>query len=43
MESFLFAETFECYCLLFVPDKTLDFGGVVFSTPANPSRRTWKD
>ena len=43
MESFLFAETFKYYCVLFVPDKTLDFYGIVFNTETHPLRRTWKD
>ena len=41
MESFLFAETFKYYYLLFAPAKTLDFEGVVFNTEAHPLRRTW--
>jgi len=41
MESFLFAETFKYYYLLFAPAETLDFGGVVFNTEAHPLRRTW--
>ncbi|HEX6125596.1 MAG TPA: glycoside hydrolase family 47 protein [Pyrinomonadaceae bacterium] len=42
MQSFLFAETFKYYYLLFSPDKTLDFRNVVFNTEAHPIRRTWK-
>ena len=41
MESFLFAETFKYYYLLFAPAKTLDFDGVVFNTEAHPLRKTW--
>ena len=41
MESFLFAETFKYYYLLFAPAKTLDFDGIVFNTEAHPLRRTW--
>ena len=41
-QSFLFAETFKYYYLLFSPDKTLDFRNVVFNTEAHPIRRTWK-
>lgn len=41
MESFLFAETFKYYYLLFAPASTLDFDGVVFNTEAHPLRRTW--
>lgn len=43
MGSFLFAETFKYYYLLFAPDKALDFDGVVFNTEMHPLRRTWKD
>jgi mannosidase alpha-like ER degradation enhancer 2 len=42
MQSFLFAETFKYYYLLFAPEKTLDFKSVVFNTEAHPIRRTWK-
>jgi mannosidase alpha-like ER degradation enhancer 2 len=42
MHSFLFAETFKYFYLLFAPDKTLDFNGVVFNTEAHPIRRNWK-
>ena len=41
MQSFLFAETFKYFYLLFAPDKTLDFKKVVFNTEAHPIRRTW--
>lgn len=41
MESFLFAETFKYYYLLFAPATALDFDGVVFNTEAHPLRRTW--
>ena len=41
MESFVFAETFKYYYLLFAPADTLDFDGVVFNTEAHPLRRTW--
>ena len=41
MESFLFAETFKYFYLLFAPPRTLDFEGVVFNTEAHPIRRTW--
>ncbi|MGD9561438.1 MAG: glycoside hydrolase family 47 protein [Pyrinomonadaceae bacterium] len=43
MQSFLFAETFKYFYLLFAPDKTLDFKNVVFNTEAHPIRRTWKN
>lgn len=42
MQSFLFAETFKYYYLLFAPEKTLDFKKVVFNTEAHPIRKTWK-
>jgi mannosidase alpha-like ER degradation enhancer 2 len=42
MQSFLFAETFKYFYLLFAPDKTLDFRNVVFNTEAHPIRKTWK-
>lgn len=41
MHSFLFAETFKYFYLLFAPEKTLDFRKVVFNTEAHPIRRTW--
>jgi Glycosyl hydrolase family 47 len=41
MHSFLFAETFKYFYLLFAPEKTLDFGKVVFNTEAHFIRRTW--
>ena len=43
MESFVFAETFKYYWLLFSPPSALDFEGVVFNTEAHPLRKTWKD
>jgi mannosidase alpha-like ER degradation enhancer 2 len=42
MESFLFAETFKYFYLLFAPPRALDFPTVVFNTEAHPIRRTWK-
>jgi mannosidase alpha-like ER degradation enhancer 2 len=42
MESFLFAETFKYFYLLFAPPKTLDFPTVVFNTEAHPIRKTWR-
>jgi len=41
MHSFLFAETFKYYYLLFAPPKTLDFKKVVFNTEAHPVKKTW--
>lgn len=38
MESFLFAETFKYYYLLFAPEQTLDFDAVTFNTEAHPLR-----
>ena len=43
MHSFLFAETFKYFYLLFAPEKTLDFNKVVFNTEAHPIRKTWKN
>lgn len=39
MQSFLFAETFKYFYLLFAPPRTLDFDRVVFNTEAHPVRR----
>jgi mannosidase alpha-like ER degradation enhancer 2 len=36
MESFVFAETFKYFYLLFAPPETLDFEHVVFNTEAHP-------
>lgn len=41
MQSFLFAETFKYFYLLFAPPQTLDFNQIVFNTEAHPIRRTW--
>ena len=41
MHSFVFAETFKYFYLLFAPEKTLDLSKVVFNTEAHPMRRTW--
>ncbi len=41
MHSFLFAETFKYYFLLFSPPSVLRFDEVVFNTEAHPIRRTW--
>lgn len=41
MQSFLFAETFKYFYLLFAPPRTLKFGSVVFNTEAHPMRKTW--
>lgn len=41
MQSFLFAETFKYFYLLFAPPRTLDFDKVIFNTEAHPIRKTW--
>jgi len=41
MQSFLFAETFKYFYLLFAGPETLDFKNVIFNTEAHPIRRTW--
>src|SRR5687767_4822575 len=40
MQSFLFAETFKYFYLLFAPPKTLNFNKVIFNTEAHPIRRS---
>ena len=42
MQSFLFAETFKYFYLLFAPRNTLLFDKVTFNTEAHPVRKTWK-
>jgi ER degradation enhancer, mannosidase alpha-like 2 len=42
MHSFLFAETFKYFFLLFAPEKAVDLKNVVFNTEAHPIRKTWK-
>jgi mannosyl-oligosaccharide alpha-1,2-mannosidase len=42
MESFLFAETFKYFYLLFSPPSALNFKQVIFNTEAHPIRKTWK-
>src|SRR5207302_4651587 len=39
MQSFLFAETFKYFYLLFASPRTLDFDSVIFNTEAHPIRR----
>jgi mannosidase alpha-like ER degradation enhancer 2 len=39
MQSFLFAETFKYFYLLFAPSRTLNFDKVIFNTEAHPVRR----
>jgi ER degradation enhancer, mannosidase alpha-like 2 len=41
MHSFLFAETFKYYYLLYAPQNTFDLKKVVFNTEAHPIRKTW--
>ena len=41
MQSFLFAETFKYFYLLFASPQTLDFNRVIFNTEAHPVRRSW--
>ncbi|MBX3288670.1 MAG: glycoside hydrolase family 47 protein [Acidobacteria bacterium] len=43
MQSFVMAETFKYFYLLFADDKILDFNKVTFNTEAHPVHRTWKD
>jgi len=40
MQSFLFAETFKYFYLLFASPKTLDFDKMIFNTEAHPIRRS---
>jgi len=42
MESFLFAETFKYFYLLFAPPRALPFEQVIFNTEAHPIRRKWR-
>jgi mannosidase alpha-like ER degradation enhancer 2 len=42
MQSFLFAETFKYYYLLFAPTETLNLKKVVFNTEAHPIKKPWK-
>jgi ER degradation enhancer, mannosidase alpha-like 2 len=39
MESFVFAETFKYFYLIFAPPSTLDFDSIVFNTEAHPLLR----
>jgi ER degradation enhancer, mannosidase alpha-like 2 len=39
MQSFLFAETFKYFYLVFSPRRTLDFDAIIFNTEAHPVRR----
>ena len=42
MQSFLFAETFKYFYLLFAPPRTLEFDKVIFNTEAHPIRRKFR-
>jgi mannosidase alpha-like ER degradation enhancer 2 len=42
MESFVLAETFKYFYLLFAPAATLDPQAVVLNTEAHPLRATWR-
>jgi glycosyl hydrolase family 47 len=41
MESFVLAETFKYFYLLFAPPETLQFDKVIFNTEAHPLKRAW--
>ena len=41
MESFVLAETFKYFYLLFASPETLEFDKVIFNTEAHPLRRSW--
>jgi ER degradation enhancer, mannosidase alpha-like 2 len=41
MESFVLAETFKYFYLLFALPETLQFDKVIFNTEAHPLKRTW--
>jgi ER degradation enhancer, mannosidase alpha-like 2 len=41
MQSFVMAETFKYFYLLFAPPETLQFDKVIFNTEAHPLKRTW--
>jgi mannosidase alpha-like ER degradation enhancer 2 len=41
MQSFLFAETFKYFYLLFAYPRVLKFEKVIFNTEAHPIKRTW--
>jgi hypothetical protein len=43
MHSFVFAETFKYFYLLFADEKTFDFNKVVFNTEAHPMWKAWKN
>jgi mannosidase alpha-like ER degradation enhancer 2 len=41
MQSFVLAETFKYFYLLFAPPEILQFDQVIFNTEAHPLKRTW--
>ena len=41
MESFVLAETFKYFYLLFATSETLQFDKVIFNTEAHLLKRTW--
>jgi mannosidase alpha-like ER degradation enhancer 2 len=41
MESFVLAETFKYFYLLFAQPETLEFDQIIFNTEAHPLRRVW--
>ena len=41
MQSFVVAETFKYFYLLFASPETLQFDKVIFNTEAHPLKRTW--
>jgi ER degradation enhancer, mannosidase alpha-like 2 len=41
MESFVLAETFKYFYLLFAQPETLEFDQIIFNTEAHPLKRTW--
>jgi mannosidase alpha-like ER degradation enhancer 2 len=41
MQSFVLAETFKYFYLLFAPPETLQFDKVIFNTETHPVKRTW--
>jgi mannosidase alpha-like ER degradation enhancer 2 len=41
MQSFVLAETFKYFYLLFASPETLQFDNVIFNTEAHPLKRTW--
>ncbi len=42
MQSFVYAETFKYFYLLFSSPRTLNFNNAIFNTEAHPISKTWK-